>query len=86
MENKKRTLLLKRVEEAKMEAKKKQETAEGLERALIEMDQVEAQKILKLYHLTQGELEDLLEEKKKENEQLLKKMERSKKNGTIEKH
>ena len=87
MENKKRTLLAKRLEEAKQEAKRKQEAAEVLERALIEMDQVEAQKLLQKYHLTPGELEDILEEKKKENEELLKKMERGKKkNETIEKH
>ncbi len=53
----------------------------------MEMDQVEAQKLLQKYHLTPGELEDILEEKKKENEELLKKVERSKKkNETIEKH
>ncbi len=87
MENKKRTLLAKRLEEAKKEARRKEEAAENLERALVQMDQEDAHRILQKYHLTPGEMEDILEEKQKENEELLKKMERRKqKSEPNEKH
>ena len=73
MENRKRALLTKKLEEAKVEAKKKEDSIRELERAINEMDQIEAQKLLKKYHLTPGELDEILAKRKAENEKLLKK-------------
>ena len=73
MENRKRALLTKKLEEAKVEAKKKEENIRELERSINEMDQIEAQKILKKYHLTPGELDEILAKRKAENDKLLKK-------------
>ena len=73
MENRKRALLTKKLEEAKVEAKKKEENIRELERAINEMDQIEAQKLLKKYHLTPGELDEILAKRKAENDKLLKK-------------
>ncbi len=73
MENRKRALLTKKLEEAKEDAKRKEASIRELERAINEMDQIEAQKLLKKYHLTPGELDEILAKRKKENEELLKK-------------
>ena len=53
MENRKRALLTKKLEEAKEDAKRKEASIRELERAINEMDQIEAQKLLKKYHLLQ---------------------------------
>ncbi len=73
MENRKRALLTKKLEEAKEDAKRKEASIRELERAINEMDQIEAQKLLKKYHLTPGELDEILAKRKKENDELLKK-------------
>ncbi len=73
MENRKRALLTKKLEEAKVEAKKKEDSIRELERAINEMDQIEAQKLLKKYHLTPGELDEILAKRKAENDKLLRK-------------
>ena len=73
MENRKRALHTKKLEEAKEDAKRKEASIRELERAINEMDQIEAQKLLKKYHLTPGELDEILAKRKKENDELLKK-------------
>ena len=69
-EKKQRTLLAKKLKEAKEEVKKKEEAAEVLERQLARMDQEEAGRILKKYHLTPGELDDILTKQAEERKRL----------------
>ena len=78
-----RVRLEKRLQEAKEEVKRREEAAASLERQLAQMDQEEAGRILKKYHLTPGELDEILAKKEKEGKKLIE-MERSLKgNETI---
>ena len=78
-----RVRLEKRLQEAKEEVKRREEAAASLERQLAQMDQEEAGRILKKYHLTPGELDEILIKQEKEGKKLIE-MERSLKgNETI---
>ena len=78
-----RVRLEKRLQEAKEEVKRREEAAASLERQLAQMDQEEAGRILKKYHLTPGELDEILVKQEKEGKKLIE-MERSLKgNETI---
>ena len=78
-----RVRLEKRLQEAKEEVKRREEAAASLERQLAQMDQEEASRILKKYHLTPGELDEILVKQEKEGKKLIE-MERSLKgNETI---
>ena len=78
-----RVRLEKRLQEAKEEVKRREEAAASLERQLAQMDQEDAGRILKKYHLTPGELDEILIKQEKESKKLIE-MERSLKgNETI---
>ena len=82
-EKRERVRLEKRLQEAKEEVKRREEAAASLERQLAQMDQEEAGRILKKYHLTPGELDEILVKQEKEGKKLIE-MERSLKgNETI---
>ncbi len=82
-EKRERIRLEKRLQEAKEEVKRREEAAASLERQLAQMDQEEAGRILKKYHLTPGELDEILVKQEKEGKKLIE-MERSLKgNETI---
>lgn len=66
-----RVRLEKRLQEAKEEVKRREEAAASLERQLAQMDQEEAGRILKKYHLTPGELDEILVKQEKEGKKLI---------------
>ena len=70
MKNQKRELLTKKLEAAKKEVRMKEEKVRDILREISQLDQIEAQKVLKKYHLTPGELDEILEKYREENERL----------------
>ncbi len=70
MKNQKRELLTKKLEEAKKEVRMKEEKVRDILREISQLDQIEAQKVLKKYHLTPGELDEILAKYREENERL----------------
>ena len=70
MKNQKRELLTKKLEAAKKEVRMKEEKVRDILREISQLDQIEAQKVLKKYHLTPGELDEILAKYREENERL----------------
>lgn len=67
-----RERLTKRLEEAKEEAKRKQENVRDLQAKLETLDQLEMTKIMKKNNISPLELSEMLEKQKKKNDELLK--------------
>ena len=70
MKNQKRELLTKKLEAAKKEVRMKEEKVRDILREISQLDQIEAQKVLKKYHLTPGELDEILAKYREENERI----------------
>lgn len=80
MNSQRRELLNKRLESAKKEVKEKEEKVRDILKEISQLDQIEAQKVLKKYHLTPGELDEILAKYREENQKLL---EGSKRDDTV---
>ena len=70
MNSQKRELLNKKLESAKKEVRAKEEKVRDILREISQLDQIEAQKVLKKYHLTPGELDEILAKLREENEKI----------------
>lgn len=70
MNSQKRELLNKKLESAKKEVRMKEEKVRDILREISQLDQIEAQKVLKKYHLTPGELDEILAKYREENEKI----------------
>ena len=70
-ESKQRMLLSKKLKEAKEDIRRKQEAAKELEDQLIRMDQEEAGKLIRRYHVTPGELNEMLSKRAEEQKKLM---------------
>lgn len=70
MNSQKRELLNKKLESAKKEVRMKEEKVRDILREISQLDQIEAQKVLKKYHLTPGELDEILAKYREENERI----------------
>lgn len=70
MSSQKRDLLTKKLETAKKEVRMKEEKVRDILREISQLDQIEAQKVLKKYHLTPGELDEILAKYREENEKI----------------
>ena len=79
MENAKRKVLSKRLEEAKEEVRKREETVRNIEKSIDEIDQKDMKKVMKRYKKTPAEIEEILEAQSVKNAALLND-ERSRKN------
>ncbi len=66
----KRELLNKKLESAKKEVKMKEGKVRDILKEISQLDQIEAQKVLKKYHLTPGELDEILSNFREENERI----------------
>ena len=70
MNSQKRELLNKKLESAKKEVRAKEEKVRDILKEISQLDQIEAQKVLKKYHLTPGELDEILAKYREENEKI----------------
>ena len=82
MENVKRKVLSKRLEEAKEEVRKREETVRNIEKSINEIDSKDMKKVMKRYKKTPAEIEAILEEQTAKNARLLRE-ERSSNNGVM---
>ena len=70
MNSQKRELLNKKLESAKKEVRAKEEKVRDILKEISQLDQIEAHKVLKKYHLTPGELDEILAKYREENEKI----------------
>ncbi len=66
----KRELLNKKLESARKEVKMKEGKVRDILKEISQLDQIEAQNVLKKYHLTPGELDEILSKFREENERI----------------
>ena len=71
MENAKRKVLSKRLEEAREEVRKREETVRNIEKSIDEIDSKDMKKVMKRYKKTPAEIEAILEEQTARNARLL---------------
>ena len=71
MENVKRKVLSKRLEEAKEEVRKREETVRNIEKSIDEIDSKDMKKVMNRYKKTPAEIEAILEEQTAKNARLL---------------